>query len=44
MKILHVMFSSKGGAAIGVKRLNEALLEKTIDSNKGIRYLNFKEI
>ena len=40
MKILHVMFSSKGGAAIGVKRLNEALLEKTIDSNIFI-YLDY---
>ena len=27
------MFSSKGGAAIGVQRLHESLLKNTIDSN-----------
>lgn len=40
MKILHVMFSSKGGAAIGVQRLNEALLNNKIDSNIFI-YLDY---
>ncbi|MAI75710.1 MAG: hypothetical protein CMM90_00800 [Rickettsiales bacterium] len=32
MRILHLNFSSKGGAGIGVLRLNEALKENNIDS------------
>ena len=32
MKILHIAFSSEGGAGIGVKRLHEALIKKKIKS------------
>lgn len=32
MKILHITFSSEGGAAVGIKRLHEALKKKKIKS------------
>ena len=32
MKIMHITFSSEGGAAVGVKRLHNSLLKKKIKS------------
>ena len=32
MKILHITFSSEGGAAVGVKRLHKALKKRKIKS------------